>query len=232
MTISTPQANQNVASAEFSTKDVDWQALEKVLRPYVRNRIYILLPSYRYGDANGLIEETLQETYLRVLPSIRKAEYGLIPPIISLEAFCKVVALRFLLDVRHKHKKIMVSLDTPAAFGLEFDLFLSDDPAEFVITQLIDYSKWLMVAKAVKQFPPKLKQAVLVHLANETDFDDEQPRPLEQAFRASGILLRTYRRELPSNPVLLQRHRSLVSLGMKTLRAMLQRNSSQVFLKT
>jgi len=192
--------------------------LEAVLRPYIQNRVYDLHIAHWYGAEKELAEDVFSETLLRAIHYAQRAASGTTSPILSFEALCKTIAKRYLLDLRRKDKRLAFSLDTLPYFKELQYIEMSDDPTDSVIEDMLVYSKMLLVSRVVKDFTPKLKEAMLVHLANMADFDDEHPRPLERAMWSVGIPLREYRCEVQSNAVLRSRHSALVCLGYKTLR--------------
>ena len=196
----------------------EWLELEVKLRSFIQNYIFKLHLVHWQGCAQLLGEDALHETFVRAISYARKAENGIVPPIDSFEALCKTIAKNYLLDLRRKDKHLAYSIDAVSTYNVHQYVSMSTDPINDVIDEMMVYAKMLLVSKAIKSFTPKLKEAMLIHLANLEDFDDEQPRPLERAMWAVGIPLREYQRELPKNPVLRSRHSALVCLGLKTLR--------------
>ena len=195
-----------------------WAALTAILRPYIQNYIYKLNLNHWRGGEEQLVEDALHETFLRAIPYARDAENGIAPPVGSFEALCKTIARHYLVDLHRKDKRLVLSIDATSLFTEYQYVDVSVDPSEGVIEDMSQYSTMLLISTVIKDYSPKLKEAMLIHLANMEDFDDEQPRPLERALWAVGISLREYRRELPKNPVLRRRHATLVCLGLKTLR--------------
>ncbi len=216
-TATTPSSPHSLKEHMPNTVE-DLNALEATLRPYIQNYIYMLHLFHWKGKEREMTDDVLHETYLRAIPYIRNAENGTIPPIMSLEALCKTIAKRYLLDLRRKDKRLIISIDATPSFNRHQYVDTCVDPVELASESMVQYSKMLMIAQVVKGFSPKLKEAILVHFANMADFDDEQPRPLERAMQAVDIHLSKYRRELPSDPVLRSRHAALVCLGIKNLR--------------
>ncbi len=218
MDITTMVAASSSLQRPMPETEKEWQVLEAVLRPFIQKYIYKLNLIYWQGRTQLLGEDVLHETFLRAISYARYAGIGSVPAIGSFEALCKTIAKNYLLDLRNKDKHLVVSIDTTPMLVEHQDVKMCSDPAEDIIEDIMVYSKMLLVSKAVKAFTPKLKKAMLIHLANLEDFDDEQPRPLERAMWAVGISLSEYRCELPKNPVLRRRHSTLVCLGLKTLR--------------
>ncbi len=88
--------------------------------------------------------------------------------------------------------------------------------AEVVLDKV--YEEWLFqeIAKEIANYPPKMREAILIDIAMRMDFDT-QPTPLQAAFLNVGIQLQDYARLLPKDPIMRSRHASLVSLGYKKL---------------
>ncbi len=204
----------------------EWYTFEAVLRPYIQNYVYTLRLTHWQGAEKEIAEDVLYETILRAIPYARRAASGA-TSILSFEALCKTIAKRYLLDLRRKDKRLVFSLDNLCRFTEHQVVETFDDPAEYVIEDIILYSKMLLVSKTVKGFTPKLKEAMLVHFANMADFNDEQPCPLERAMWSVGIPLREYHREVSRDPVLRSRHAALVCLGYKTLRQIVHCQTQQ-----
>lgn len=200
------------------TTTEEWNTLNAVLMTYIQRCIYTLNIFYWQGGEYLLAEDVLIETYLRAIPYARGAENGINPSIGSFEAFCKTIAKHYLLDLRRKDKRLVASIDAITSLSLHLDVLLSIDPAEVILEDISQYTTLLMIAKQIKELSPKQKEAILVHIANFADFDDEQPRPLERAFWAAGIPLREYCCELPIDPVLRSRHTASLCLAIKSLR--------------
>ena len=205
----------------------EWNILSNVLNTYIQHCIHTLNIFYWQGGEYLLAEDVLTETYLRAIPYARNAEHGTLPPIGSFEALCKTIAKRYLLDLRRKDKRLVASIDIHTLSSSHLDILMSVDPAEAVLEDMTLYSTMLTIVKEIKKLSPKQKEAILIHIANLADFDNEQPRPLERAFWTVGIPLREYRRELPSSPVMRSRHTASLCLAIKALRQTFSRPPSQ-----
>lgn len=198
--------------------DLESEAFQARLHTYIRGYVYRFRVARWCGDEEGIIAETLQETCLRVMPYIRRAELGLIAPIASLEALSKIVAKHCVLDRWRKEKRFVVSIDAITASGVQLDALVAADPAHAVHTELQQYAAMLVVANAIQTLSPKQKEAALLHIANLADFDDEHPRPLERAFWTAGIPLREYRRELSPDKATRSRHAASLWLAIQAIR--------------
>ena len=210
-------SNIHLSEEQMSATAQEWNDLEVALRPYIQKCVYALHTARWLGAEKEIAEDVLSETMLRVIQYTRLHANDTNFRTRSIEALCKTIAKRYLLDLRRKDKHLIASLDTTMHFIVEEKSEMADDPAEYVTKGMDMYSKILLIAQAVKDFPQKQKEAMLIHLANMTDFDDEQPGLLERAMWSVDISLREYRREI-NTPVLRSRHTALVCLAYKQLR--------------
>lgn len=210
------------------TTEDEWNILIILLYSYVKRNIYELNIFSWQGSEHCLAEDVLTETIIRALSYARDAERGVKPPIGSFEAFCKTIAKRFLLDLRRKDKRLIASLDASISLSVLLDVSTYGDPAEDVVEDMSQYEILLDIAKIIKDFSPKMQEAILIHLAHTADFDDEFPCLLERAMEAVDIRLRNYDRALPRDPVLRSRHNAQVCLAVKRLRMALNKTPSQL----
>ncbi len=218
MSIATTVSIPSLSQGYMPKTEAELKTFEAVLRPCIQNLIYKFNLTHWQGGEQLLVEDVLYETYARAFTYAQRVENGTAPPINSFEALCKTIAKHYISDLQRKDKRLAISIDAIELFTEHQYVDMTVDPTNEVVEDMVVYSKMLLISKAIKNFTPKLKEAMLVHLANLEDFDDEQPRPLERAMRAVGVTLREYRRELPKSPVLRRRHSTLVCLGLKTLR--------------
>ena len=214
-------------SQNVPTTVEEWNTLETVLHSYIQKHLYTLRLTHWQGAEKEITEDVLYEAILRAIRYAQRAISSTTSPIHSFEAICKTIAKRYLLDLRRKDKRLVFSLDNTPSITEHQYTETSDDPAERVIEDIMLYSKMLQVSKIVKGFTPKLKEAMLIHLANLADFNDEQPSPLERAMWSVSIPLREYRQDVSRDPVLRSRHAALVCLGYKTLRQTIHCHTQQ-----
>lgn len=200
------------------TTDEEWNTLTFVLYAYVKRSIYSLDILCWQGNEHFLAEDVVTEAIARALSYAKDAELGNHPPIDSFEAFCKTTAKRFLLDQRRKDRRLIASLDVAIAANTDFANALYSDPEATIIDEITQDEMLLHIAHIIDTFSPKMREAILIHIARNADFDDENPCPLERAMAAVGIPLRTYKRPLPSSQVLRSRHNAQVCLAIKRLR--------------
>jgi len=72
----------------------------------------------------------------------------------------------------------------------------------------------------------KQRKALLIDLANRMAFDTELT-PLQKAFRAEGMDLRTYQCPPPTNPAERARHIALASLAYKRIASCMRKYVSE-----
>ncbi len=200
------------------TTEAEWNTLTVLLYTYVKRNIYSLSIFCWQGNEHSIAQDTVIETLIRVLSYVKGVERGVNPPIDSFEAFCKTTAKRYLLDQRKKDKRFIASLDATTSFSILLNASAYVDPSEDVIEDISQYSVLLAIASIIKDFSPKMQEAILIHLACNADFDDEFPCPLERAMEAVNIRLRDYDHALPHDPILRSRHNAQVCLAIKRLR--------------
>ena len=208
-TISISSSNE-----QMPTTSEEWHVLDAVLRSYIRKYVYQSHLVHWQGGETELIDDVLQETFIRAINYTRKVY----PSVSSFEAFCKTIAKHYLLDLHRKDKRSVLSIDNEWAFNASEGYFMSSDPTEAVEEEEEVYTLMLKFAQAIKNFPEKQRTAILIDLANLTDFDEKRPSPLERAMWVVGISLREYYCELPHDPVLRSRHTALVCLAYQKLR--------------
>jgi hypothetical protein len=76
-------------------------------------------------------------------------------------------------------------------------------------------------AHIVANFPNQQRAALLMDLANTSDFN-EPPTLLERALSAEGIQLRDYSGPLPTEPSMRSRHAAHLCIAYKRLRMKVQ----------
>ncbi len=209
-----PCSNASPVQDRIPTTNSEWHTLDSKLHAYIKNCLYKYSVTLWVGDEQNLVDDVLQETYLRALCFAAKNASS----IACFEALCKTIAKRYILDLRRKEKRFAGSLDN-SAFTITYMITSTAvDPFELVLEDITYFSSILMFSQIIKKFPEKQRTAILIDLARNVDFDNECPGPLERAMYAVGIALREYDCPQPHDPVLRKRHNSLVCLAYKRLR--------------
>jgi hypothetical protein len=216
MTKSTPKIDTN-----FDKQDSEqsWNSLYPVLFPLAKSWVYAAhLYSWSGQEIDiawDIVLVTIQRTYEYHL----KTESG-IARIESFQRFSITTARHYFHDLRRKDSKLL-PLNREGCTQIEYTIHDEIDFSEVI--QDKDYHEWLLkeIATIVANFSPKLRRAMLIHIARNLDFDT-QPTTIQTAFLKEGIRLEEYAGLFPQEPILRSRHSSLVSLGRKHLKMLLR----------
>jgi DNA-directed RNA polymerase specialized sigma24 family protein len=194
--------------------DAFWINLYSFLRPLVKHLVYSSGISSWHGQEEDLAEDVVQETIVRVLKVIRRAENGECTQIASPKALSIVIARHYYEDLRRRDKRLLRSTTNEHLLEANGVQQNHVDPSELALNNI--FQEWLYVKfslEAVK-FSQKQRIALLVDLANRMDFSLE-PTPLQKAFLDVGIQLQDYQQPLPKDPVERSRIASNTSLAYK-----------------
>jgi DNA-directed RNA polymerase specialized sigma24 family protein len=190
--------------------DQEWYDLYPFLLQYVRG----LLPWCRQKDE--LVADIVQDTLLRVLLYLQKVERGEAVPIRSIQHFSRRVALHLWQDMRRKdaHFTSTPYDDSVLDAGLLRDFWVDD--TEQALENIVRMQLFPVLALYIAEYPDKQRTALLVDIANLTDFAESSL--MVQAFSEAGIDLKDYQYALPEDAVERSRHLSLVWHAYKRLR--------------
>lgn len=200
---------------------LDWEELYRILPPYVLSCIRCAGIPVWYRQEYDLVEEIVQETVVRIFTYTQKVERGKALPIHSLQHFSRMVAHNHCEDLRRKGCRFTAT---------SYDEALADpdersgnwvDPIEQVLEDMMLAHLFPEVARRIADFPRKQRTALLIDLANLSDFDesvDTTFTPLEQAFLAVGIHLVDYRGPLSDDVAARSRHSASLSYAYRRLR--------------
>ncbi|MGZ3627125.1 MAG: hypothetical protein ACXWOL_16525 [Ktedonobacteraceae bacterium] len=190
--------------------DTFWINLYSFLRPLVKNLVYSSGISSWRGQEEDLVEDIVQETIVRVLKVIRRAENGECSQIASPKALSIVIARHYYEDLRRRDKRLLRS-STLEVNGVRQGYV---DPSELALNNI--FMEWLYVKFSLEavRFSQKQRIALLIDLANRMDFS-LVPTPLQKAFLEVGIQLQDYQRPLPKDPVERSRIAANTSLAYK-----------------
>lgn len=194
------------------SSDAFWINLYSFLRLYVRRLVYTSGMSTWRGQEDDIVDDIVQETIVRVLKCIRRAESGEDTPIASPEGLSIVIARNYYEDLRRRDRRLVRVANDDESPGVHVVLQNHLDPSELALNNI--FLEWLYVKfslEAVK-FSHKQRTALLIDLANRMDFD-VQPTPLQRAFLEVGIRLQDYQQPLPKGTVERSRHASNASLA-------------------
>jgi DNA-directed RNA polymerase specialized sigma24 family protein len=172
------------------------------------------------GQQYDVVEDIIQETVVRAYLSMRQAEEGMGQPIAALQNYCHWVAHNLCEDMRRKDTHLFhLSLDD---HYLDIgDMVVTSgswsDPIEEALEKIALLSVFVELAHLISELPEKRRIALLVDLANLSDFGS-QPGPLESALSGVDINLKEYQRPIPLDPRLRSQHSALLCLAYGRLR--------------
>src|SRR5215467_8474125 len=199
------------------SSDAFWINLYSFLRLYVRHLVYTSGMSTWHGQEDDIVDDIVQETTVRVLKCIRRAESGAGIPVASPEGLSIVIARNYYEDLRRRDRRLVRIAGDDDSPGVHLVLHNQLDPSELALNNM--FLEWLYVKFSLEAVKFSLKQrtALLIDLANRMDFD-VQPTPLQKAFLEVGIRLQDYQQPLPKDAVGRSRHASNVSLAFARTR--------------
>jgi DNA-directed RNA polymerase specialized sigma24 family protein len=198
--------------------DPDWYALYMILPGLVTHAVYTLRISLWYGQEYDIVEDVVQETLLKLLERIRKAERGEASPIEQIERMAAVIAYNCCRDMRRHDRRVF---HFPASVAEFEDRYLDTvrpqrDCSEEAIEQVFLDALFALLAREVNRFPRKQRQAVLTELANTMCFE-EQPSSLQEAFLAVGVDLQKYQQALAGTFKARSQHTALLYWAYKRM---------------
>jgi DNA-directed RNA polymerase specialized sigma24 family protein len=200
---------------------LDWEELYRILPPYVLSCIRCAgIPAW-YRQEYDVVEEIVQEIVVRIFTYTQKVEQGKAFPIHSLQHFSRMVAHNHCEDLRRKERRFAATSYDEALADPDEHSGNRIDPIEQVLEDMMLTHLFPEVARRIADFPRKQRTALLIDLANLSDFDesvDTTFTPLEQAFLAVGIHLVDYRGPLSDDVAARSRHSASLSYAYRRLR--------------
>ena len=194
-----------------------WDELNGWLKPHILRWLYQYHLPLWLGQEHDIANDVLQETFIRVFKYMKKAALTSSRPIESLESFCKTVAHNYMRDMWRKEHRLVPF--TPLSESPENNRQDQSkaDPSELAIVHLTSRDTLIRLAHLIIDFPPGQRHALLVDLAQRSDFDEETG-PLHIIFLELGINLYEYKLTDPFNSVERSRHSALLSIAYKRLK--------------
>ena len=187
-----------------------WEALYNLLWYLVKMWVHAAHISLWQGQEEDIVADIVNEAIARVYERLQKAERGEAEPVNSIQALSKVVARNCFIDLIRKDRRL-VRLTQVSPFPDSEQQWA--DISEKVHEAVFQESLFNRLVPEIIKLPRKQKFALLIDLANHTDFS--MSTPLQQAFLAIGIQLQDYRQPLPDDPIERSRHASLLSIARK-----------------
>lgn len=191
--------------------DATWEHLYISLRPHAIRWVYSsTIISWR-GQEEDVAEDIVQVGVIRTYTYAidLEAEGTLLR---SPEAMGYTIAHNYYNDLRRREGRIeRIGSDGRYVEIAEIDL------VDIAVEGM--YVEWLIVRAAheISQFPEKQRRAILIDLANLTDFE-AAPTVLQQSLLSRGISLQDYQQPRYTDQVMRSRHASLVSTAYRRLR--------------
>lgn len=196
-----------------------WEKQASVLRKSVKRLVYSAhIPSWR-GEEEAIIADIVQEAICRVLERVRKAERQEALPVNFPEALSSTVAYNLFIDRVRKDKCVTpLSQLLRSSHNDTFEIELADCPEEDIHESMFQESLFNELAPEIADFPKKQRRALLVDLANHTDFNGDETI-LQKAFLKVGIRLEEYLglQPEPENRIERSRFASLLSISYKRI---------------
>lgn len=196
-----------------------WEKITSILRPLARKYIPNHSMTSWNGQRDDLVQDIVQETVVRTFIQMRKAERGESRPILSPELFAKRVMRNHLIDIARKESRIVhLSDDSISPEDMPDQIV---DPSEIALDELEKEALFDIIAQVVVDLPKRQQTALLIDIADLTDFTGE-PSVFQKALRKVNIDLEEYRGKLPEEESLRHRHSSLLSHAYKNVRDTVQ----------
>jgi len=194
--------------------DTLWVTLYLLLLPLAKRWVYAAHIYSWTGQENDIAWDIVLVTIQRTYEYNLKAQ-GENTPIGSFQRLSIRIAKNYFQDLRRKDNRLQ-PFNRDGCSQVENTIHDEINIAEVVLDKV--YEEWLFqeIAKEIANYPPKMREAMLIDIAMRMDFDI-QATPLQAAFFDVGIQLRDYAGLLPQDPIMRSRHASLVSLGYKKL---------------
>ena len=194
-----------------------WDELRNWLKPHILTWLYQYNLPLWLGHEQDIANDILQETFIRTLNYTKRSVLTGSRPIESLESFCKTVAHNCIRDMWRKEYRIvrLTTLSESSENNIP-DRFASD-PSELALVHLTSRDTLVSLAHLIIDFPARQRRAILIDLAQRSDFEEESG-PLHIIFLELGINLCEYKHTFPLDSVERSRHSALVSIAYKRLK--------------
>lgn len=194
-----------------------WSEIYSNLQAKVKKHVRHVGLQAHIGQEYDVVQDVIQETVVRTLIQMQKAERGEVPPVLSPLYFAKKVSHNHLLDIARKESRIVrPTNDVPMQ---EQMIENWANAIEDVLDDIEKEPLFIRIAQVIAGLPEKRRRALLIDLALHTAFD-ERPGPLQRALAKEHINLASYRNLLPTNPTEKekQQHSSLLSVAYKSVK--------------
>ena len=167
------------------------------------------------GQEHDTAEDLLQETIVRTLEYTHRVQRGEAAPVKSSKQFAATILHNYHEDKRRRDCKLVrFTHISPEAEPVL--LAQQVDSEEVVLEKLFREQLFFELVPEIVRFPEKQRTALLIDLANHTDFN-ASPGILQRAFLAVGIHLQDYQGLLSEDPVERSRHSANLNVAYKRI---------------
>jgi len=201
-------------SLKFDQGSNSWERQYAVLRRLVGKWVYSAHLPLWAGEEEEVISDIVQESLCRTIARMRKAEQQEATPVSSPDFLSRTIAHNLFIDFIRKDKRIVPLSQMTHSSGEETFEFELADNAEDVNEHVFQESVFNALAPEIVSFPKKQKKALLVDIANHTNFDDDRTG-LRQALSKVGVRLEDYLGWQPENNIDRTRFASLLSISYR-----------------
>jgi DNA-directed RNA polymerase specialized sigma24 family protein len=199
-------------------EDQIWEDLYNKLRPHVLIWIRTYNLPLWLGQEQEIADDILQETFMRIFKYVVQIETNGNRPIDSLESFSMTIARNCIRDLRRKqYRLVRLTTHSEVRENSQQAISTSIDPSELALFNIMSRETLMSLACLIKDFPPGQRRAMLIDLAQRSDFDEESG-PLHVIFLELGINLYEYKLACPFDAGERSRHAALLSVAYKRLR--------------
>lgn len=192
-----------------------WEHQVHVLKPLVRRWVYSTSIPLWSGEKENVVADIVQEAICRTLERLCKAERQEATPVNFPDSLSRTIARNLFIDFIRKDTRMMpLSQMTHSAEDDVFEFELVDSSEE-VSERVFQESLFNELAAEIIKFPNKQKIALLIDVANHTNFVTSETM-LRQAFLKLGVRLEDYvGLQPPKNSIERSRFTSLLCISYK-----------------
>jgi DNA-directed RNA polymerase specialized sigma24 family protein len=197
--------------------NVFWDEWNRWLKPHILAWLYSYnLPRW-FGQEQDIANDVLQVTFERILKYAKRSVLTGSRTIESLESFGMTVARNYIRDMWRKEYRLIPFTTLSESPENTIPGLSLPDPSELALSHLMSRDALVRLAHLINDFPAGQRRAILIDLAQRSDFDEETG-PLHIIFLDVGINLYEYKLTRPLNALERSRHSALLSIAYKRLR--------------
>jgi len=166
------------------------------------------------GAKEDVVSDIVQEAICRTLERLRKAERQEAAPVNYPDCLSKTIAYHLFVDFMRKDTRLIPLSQMTRSSDDEVYEFELADSSEEMSEKVFQESLFNELATEIINFPNKQKFALLVDLANHTNFSTNEAM-VRKAFLKVGVRLEDYLGWQPENSIDRSRFASLLSISYK-----------------